>query len=155
MSKTRWGAAIAALLHEKGWTQKQLAERAKVRPNTLTSIIRHGGETDTKTLKRIAQAFKVDVAELFMSPEQRMVLQAHEERVIERITDSVMKQISQTVRNLVRQELEQAGVVKKNGEKTTVVPTRGRKRATYQPKPTPPSSVMAHERSGPSRKRRK
>ena len=155
MPKSRWGVAIAALLHEKDWTQKQLAERAKVRPNTLTTIIRHGGETDTKTLKRIAQAFKVDVAELLMSSEQRAILLAHEERVIERITDSVMKQIGQTVKDLVRQELEQAGIVQKNGRKSKTGAKKNRKRTTYRQKPTSPSSLMVHKGTRPSKKRMK
>ena len=107
---TRWGAAIAALLHERGWTQKQLASAAQLRPNTLTSIIRHGGETDTRTLRRIARVLDVDLAELLMKPEQRLILQTHRERTIERITASVVDQIRETVGELVRSELARAGV---------------------------------------------
>ena len=89
-----------------------------------------------------------------MSSEQRVILRAHEERVIERITDSVMKQIGQTVKDLVRHELEQAGVVKKNGGKAKVAARGARKRATYRPKPTSPSSLMVHDGTRPSKKRR-
>ena len=107
---TRWGVAIAALLQERGLTQKQLASAAQLRPNTLTSIIRHGGETDTRTLRRIARVLDVDLAELLMSPEQRLILRAHRERTIERITASVVDQIRETVGELVRSELARAGV---------------------------------------------
>ena len=107
---TRWGIAIATLLHERGWTQKQLASAAQLRPNTLTSIIRHGGETDTRTLRRIARVLDVDLAELLMNPEQRLILQTHRERTIERITASVVDQIRETVGELVRSELARAGV---------------------------------------------
>ena len=110
MPSTRWGAAIAALLQERGWTQKHLASEAKLRPNTLTSIIRHGGETDTRTLGRIARVLDVDLAELLMTPEQRLILQAHRERTIERITASVLDQIRETVHELVRNELAKAGL---------------------------------------------
>ena len=107
---TRWGVAIAALLRERGWTQKQLASAAQLRPNTLTSIIRHGGETDTRTLRRIARVLDVDLAELLMSPEQRLILQTHRERTIERVTASVVDRIRETVGELVRSELARAGV---------------------------------------------
>lgn len=108
MPPTRWGTAIAELLHERGWTQKQLAAAAQLRPNTLTSIIRHGGETDTRTLRRVARVLDVDLAELLMSPEQRLILRTHRERTIERITASVLEQVGQTVRELVRRELAEA-----------------------------------------------
>ena len=107
---TRWGVAIAALLQERGWTQKQLASAAQLRPNTLTTIIRHGGETDTRTLKRIARVLDVDLAELLMSPEQRLILRTHRERTIERITASVVDQVRETVGEVVRSELTRAGV---------------------------------------------
>ncbi len=110
MPSTRWGTALAALLQERGWTQKQLASAAQLRPNTLTAIIRHGGETDTRTLRRLARVLDVDVAELLMTPEQRLILQTHRERTIERITASVLDQIRETVRELVRNELAKAGV---------------------------------------------
>ena len=110
MPSTRWGTAIAALLQERGWTQKQLATAAQLRQSTLTSIIRHGGESDTRTLRRVARVLDVDVAELLMTPEQRLILQTHRERTVERITESVLDQIRDTVHELVRNELAKAGV---------------------------------------------
>lgn len=112
MPSTRWGVAIAALLQERGWTQKQLASAAQLRPNTLTTIIRHGGETDTRTLRRIARVLDVDLAELLMSPEQRLILRTHRERTVERITASVLDHVRETVGEVVRSELAKAGVSK-------------------------------------------
>ena len=45
-----------------------------------------------------------------MTPEQRLILQTHRERTVERITASVLDQIRETVRELVRNELVKAGV---------------------------------------------
>ena len=74
MPESRWGAAVKHFLDERGWTRKELAERTGLRPNTLTSLIRHGGQTDTKTLSRIAEALDIDIAELLMRAEQRAIL---------------------------------------------------------------------------------
>jgi len=53
--------AIARLLAERGWTKKQLAETAKVGPNTLTNLITHGRASDTDTLARIAAALNLSL----------------------------------------------------------------------------------------------
>ena len=45
-----------------------------------------------------------------MTPEQRLILQTHRERTIERITASVLDQMREAVRELVRSELAKAGV---------------------------------------------
>ena len=97
---TRWGAAISDLLRERGWTQKQLAAAARIRPNTLTSIIRHGGGTDTRMLLRIADALDVDVVELFATPEQRLAVRKLRAQTVEEITTSVLEQV-RLVRDLV------------------------------------------------------
>ncbi len=116
---TRWGEAIARLLAERGWTKKQLAEAAEVRPNTLTNLIKHGRDSDTATLVRIAAALKVDVAELFLSREQSAVLRAHRENRVDRLKDAVMKELSETVTKLVRRELERAGEIESGGAPAT------------------------------------
>ncbi len=82
---SRWGEAIAFLLAEKGWSQKQLADAASVRPNTLTNLIKHGRDSDTATLLRIAAALKVDVGELFLTREQIQILRAYRESQVERL----------------------------------------------------------------------
>ena len=58
MPKSRWGNAIAFHLAERGWSQRQLADKASLRPNTLTNLIKHGRDSDTATLSRIAAALR-------------------------------------------------------------------------------------------------
>lgn len=103
---SRWGDAIAFLLTERGWTQRQLADKASVRPNTLTNLVKHGRDSDTATLSRIASALQVDVAELFLTREQIEILRTHRENRIERLKEAVLKELSHTVGKLVRQELD-------------------------------------------------
>ncbi|MEQ1909828.1 MAG: helix-turn-helix domain-containing protein [Vicinamibacterales bacterium] len=106
---TRWGDAITRLLAERGWTKRQLAEAASVRPNTITNIIKHGRDADTATLARLAAALKVDIAELFLTREQSVILHAHRENRVERLRDQVVRELSDTVNKLVTQELERIG----------------------------------------------
>jgi transcriptional regulator with XRE-family HTH domain len=109
---TRWGDAIGRLLAERGWTKRQLAEAAAVRPNTVTNLLTHGRDSDTVTLTRIAHAFGVDISELFLTREQSVVLHAHREDRVERLRDMVIKELSATVTKLVTQELEHSGTFK-------------------------------------------
>jgi len=104
--RSRWGDAIAFLLTERGWTQRQLAEKASLRPNTLTNLVKHGRDSDTATLSRIAAALQVDLSELFMTREQIEVLRAHKENRVERLKEAVLKELSETVGTLVRQEFD-------------------------------------------------
>lgn len=120
--RSRWGDAIAFLLTERGWTQRQLAEKASLRPNTLTNLVKHGRDSDTATLSRIAAALQVDLAELFLTREQIEVLRAHRENRVERLKDAVLKELSETVSTLVRQELDTRGKAE--------TPAAGRKRAS-------------------------
>jgi transcriptional regulator with XRE-family HTH domain len=120
--RSRWGDAIAFLLTERGWTQRELAEKASLRPNTLTNLVKHGRDSDTATLSRIAAALQVDLAELFLTREQLEVLRAHKETRVERLKDAVLKELSETVSTLVRQELD-----KRSKADATVA---GRKRAS-------------------------
>lgn len=106
MSKSRWGEAIASLLAERGWNQRQLAEKANLRPNTLTNLIKHGRDSDTDTLSRIAAALKVDIADLFMSREQIEILRAHRENNLDRVKQAVLKELTQSVDRVVREQLE-------------------------------------------------
>ena len=80
---TRWGEAIAFFLAERKWTQKQLAEAARIRPNTLTNLIKHGRDADTATLLRIAKALNVDLSELFLTREQVEILRTYREHRID------------------------------------------------------------------------
>lgn len=106
---TRWGEAIQRLLSDRGWTQKQLAEEAELRPNTVTNLIKHGKHSDTETLSRIAAALGVDVSELFITREQSQILGAYRENRIERLKEAVLKEMSTTVTRLIREEFEKVG----------------------------------------------
>lgn len=106
---TRWAEAIARLLAERGWTKRQLAEAASLRPNTLTNLLKHGRDADTATLTRIAAAFNVDISELFLTREQSVVLHAHSDSRVERLKDLVVRELSATVSKIVAQELEHTG----------------------------------------------
>jgi transcriptional regulator with XRE-family HTH domain len=109
--KSRWGDAIAFHLAERGWSQRQLAEKASVRPNTLTNLIKHGRDSDTATLSRIAAALQIDVAELFLTREQFEVLRAHRENRVERLKEAVLREVSGTVATLVKKEVDRLAKV--------------------------------------------
>lgn len=109
MPRSRWGDAIALLLTERGWTQRQLADKASLRPNTLTNLVKHGRDSDTATLSRIAAALQVDLSELFLTRDQIEVLRAHNDNRVERLKEAVLKELSETVGTLVRQELDKRG----------------------------------------------
>jgi transcriptional regulator with XRE-family HTH domain len=96
--KSRWGQAIAFHLAERGWSQRQLADKASLRPNTLTNLIKHGRDSDTATLSRIAAALQIDVAELFMTREQVDVLRLVQREVsrIARRDDAAAKRDRKT-----------------------------------------------------------
>ena len=106
VASSRWGQAIAFHLSERGWSQRQLAEHAAVRPNTLTNLIKHGRDSDTATLSRIAAALQIDVAELFMTREQIEILRTHRENRIDRLKEAVLRELSGTVADLVRREFD-------------------------------------------------
>ncbi len=96
MSATRWGEAIQRLQAERKWTKQKLAELAGVRPNTLTNIIKHGRPTDPTTLDRIADAFGVDLAEMFLTAEAAALvnelLEARDEKHLLRVQKQLAKQ---------------------------------------------------------------
>jgi transcriptional regulator with XRE-family HTH domain len=104
--KSRWGHAIAFHLAERGWSQRQLADKASVRPNTLTNLIKHGRDADTATLSRIATALQIDLAELFMTREQIEILRGHRGHTIDRLTSAVLRELSHHVSVLVEREID-------------------------------------------------
>lgn len=109
MPKTRWGQAIAFHLAERGWSQRQLADQASLRPNTLTNLIKHGRDSDTATLSRIAAALQIDLAELFMTREQLEILRGHRESRVERLKATVIRELADHVSALVDREVERLG----------------------------------------------
>lgn len=122
---TRWGDAITRLLAERGWTRRQLAQAAAVRPNTLTNIIKHGRDADLATLTRLADALKVDIAELFLTKEQSVVLHAHRQASVDRLRELVVRELSGTVTSIVEQELARLSQIS-----STTVDAKRRDRST-------------------------
>jgi transcriptional regulator with XRE-family HTH domain len=106
VSKSRWGDAIAFHLAERGWSQRELAVRASLRPNTLTNLIKHGRDSDTATLSRIATALQIDVAELFMTREQIAIVRAHRDNRVERLKAAVLRELSDSVSAIVQREVD-------------------------------------------------
>jgi transcriptional regulator with XRE-family HTH domain len=126
---SRWGEAIQRLLLDRGWTQKQLADQASIRPNTLTNIIKHAKDTDTATLTRVAAAMNVDIAELFVTREQGEMLRAVRDNRIERVKESVLSELSTIVGRLVREDYERYLT-----QPAAVDKDRPRKKRTAQPR---------------------
>ena len=106
MPKSRWGDAIAFHLAERGWTQRELAVRASLRPNTLTNLIKHGRDSDTATLSRVAAALQIDLAELFMTREQIAILRAYREDSVERLKAAVLRELTDNVSAIVKREVD-------------------------------------------------
>ena len=109
VSKSRWGEAIAFHLAERGWSQRELAARAALRPNTLTNLIKHGRDSDTATLSRIAAALQVDLGELFMTREQIEILRAGRDNKVERLTAAVLRELAGTIPAIVQREIDRMG----------------------------------------------
>lgn len=136
VATTRWADAITRLLAERNWTKRHLADAASVRPNTITNLITHGRDTDTATLSRIAAALKVDLAELFLTREQSVILHAHRENRVERLRDQVVRELSATVTKLVTQELERAGEYPETGAEMLREESSTPKRVSTKRRPT-------------------
>ena len=109
MPQSRWGDAIAFHLAERGWSQRELAVRASLRPNTLTNLIKHGRDSDTATLSRIAAALKIDLAELFLTREQIAILRSHRDNKVERLKSAVLRELSGSVAAIVQREIDRLG----------------------------------------------
>lgn len=106
MPSTRWSEAILRLLAERGWSRRQLARRAHIQPNTLTNIIKHGRHTDTETLGQIANAFGVDLSELFATSQQTAFLRTFSEHHAPVDAARLFREIETQVKDLVVRELK-------------------------------------------------
>jgi transcriptional regulator with XRE-family HTH domain len=104
--KSRWGEAIAFHLAERGWSQRELAVRASLRPNTLTNLIKHGRDSDTATLSRVAAALQIDIAELFMTRDQIEIVRAHRDNKVERLKSAVLRELADAVPAIVKREVD-------------------------------------------------
>lgn len=136
MPSTRWSEAIARLLAERGWSRRQLARRARIQPNTLTSILRYGRHTETETLSKIAAALQVDLVHLFATGPQASLLRDFPERDVASLTSALMRELQTTVKGLVERELRGPGAP------SPVTPT-----------PAPPPKRVPRPKGRPRQKR--
>jgi len=68
------GEALKKWLEWKGkeWNQKRLARESGLSENTISSIKNEKTEPDTGTIRKIAKALGITVAQFWMGPEQRI-----------------------------------------------------------------------------------
>lgn len=60
----KYGEAIQKLRKQKGWSQEELAERAKLDPKSIVQIENAKRNPTLKTLQKIASALDVSVSKL-------------------------------------------------------------------------------------------
>lgn len=96
---------IRRLLTAKGWSQGELAKRAKIRPSTLSEAM-NGRSPRMDTFESIAAAFDVPLFELFITDEQsallRQAAQNHAQLVKqEELATLVIRQLAPAVAQAV------------------------------------------------------
>lgn len=91
-SSEKFRANVKKLLAAKGWTQKELAEKAGVHPPVISRVLSGKNEPELVTLDAIAQAFGTTAARLlsseqegdrplFIEPSADQILQLIQERL--------------------------------------------------------------------------
>lgn len=100
-----WVQPIRRLLLLRGWTQGELADKAGLRPNTLSEAM-NGRSPRMETLEHIAGAFDVPLYELFVTEEQSTLLRnaAHNQQQLvkqEELTTMVIRQLAPAVAEAV------------------------------------------------------
>ncbi|MDD3033663.1 MAG: helix-turn-helix transcriptional regulator [Bacteroidales bacterium] len=58
---------VKEICKERGWTMKQLAEKIGIAPETLTRSVSDGANPTLATLRHIANAFEIEIGDLFVS----------------------------------------------------------------------------------------
>lgn len=108
MAEKDWIQPIRRLLTAKHWTQDELAEKAKIRPTTLSAAM-NGRSPRMKTMEAIAKAFGVPLWSLFVTEHQAELLNRHEVAQSalaqeEEITARVEKKLMERWAAIVREE---------------------------------------------------
>lgn len=101
-------APIRRLLFTKGWTQGELAEKAKIRPTTLSEAL-NGRSPRMDTLEKAAAALDVPLWALFVDERQYELLTKQrmaDENVTREaeITDRVERKVMERIAGIVREE---------------------------------------------------
>ena len=97
---TLFGAKVKSLRKQAGLTQAQLAEQIDKTTDTVSNIERGFSMPRLSTAKAIADALKVEIAELFQFTPSPPGNRAHKEAV-ERISSLVVNQDEATLSKLV------------------------------------------------------
>ncbi len=67
MDNQKFGEFIASLRKEKGWTQRELAEKLNVTDKAVSKWERGVGFPDIKTIEPLAEALGVSILEIMQS----------------------------------------------------------------------------------------
>lgn len=63
--RERFGFAVKSRREELGWTQEELADRAKIHRTYLSDIERGSRNVSIINIERIAEALKLEISDLF------------------------------------------------------------------------------------------
>lgn len=68
---------VKEICKERGLTLKELAEKMKIVPETLTRAISDNANPTLNTLQKIAKALDMEIADLFVSPKSANQIYGH------------------------------------------------------------------------------
>jgi transcriptional regulator with XRE-family HTH domain len=68
---------VKEICKERGWTLKQLAEIIGVAPETLTRSISDNANPTLATLRHIANAFEIEIGDLFVNSKTSNQISGH------------------------------------------------------------------------------
>ena len=74
-----WAQTVIDLCRDRDWTQNDLALKARVRPNTLSSILLGHTSPRLDTLEKLASGFGVPLWRLFVDEDQAQALERQRE----------------------------------------------------------------------------
>lgn len=93
MDNQKFGAFIASIRKEKGWTQLELAKKIKVTDKAVSKWERGLGFPDIQTMEPLAEALGVSLVELMRSERlaENQVSAAHASEAFVNVVDVVVK----------------------------------------------------------------
>lgn len=142
-----WAAAVRKLRTEKGWSQGELAIKAGIRGNTLSSALAGKTSPRLNTLEKVvsAQALNVPLWRLFVDDRQADLLQrqeaidaavTNESEMVARIEQRLLGKYAEIVKEAMADELSGTG-------QSVALPA---KPLADRPKLAPPAPRRKHAR---------
>lgn len=103
MDNQKFGAFIASVRKEKGWTQLELAEKLNVTDKAVSKWERGVGFPDIKMIEPLAEALGVSVLEIMRSErmDESQVFDAHASEALSNVIDVVACQRRTERRNIL------------------------------------------------------